>query len=89
MTTPPKKPMGHEHGGDYFVEAIADAVADRLCNMHGRRKRLFDIDEAAIYLSMSEEAIRDLVASGKLPSKRPTRKIQFDIEDLDRFVKAS
>lgn len=83
-----RKPPGRETG-DFVVDRIADAVADRLRTMQGRSKRLYDIDEAAKYLSLSEESVRDLVGAGKLASKRPTRKLQFDIEDLDRFVKAS
>ena len=49
-------------------------------------KRLFDIEHAAEYLSLSEDALRDLVAQGKLHSVRPTRKLQFDRRDLDQFI---
>lgn len=78
--------MMEQRGGDFFVDAIADAVALRLGAMHARRKRIFDIEEASEYLSLSEDALRDLVSSGKLKPVRPTRKLQFDILDLDRFI---
>lgn len=72
--------------GDFFVDRIAEAVAARLQQMHGRRKRLFNLDEAAEYLGISEDALRDLVNQGRLRSVRPTRKVQFDVHDLDQFI---
>lgn len=71
---------------DTFVEAIADAVAERLTKIQGRKKRLLDLEPAADYLSLSEDAMRDLMAQGKLKPVRPTRKVQFDVLDLDQFV---
>jgi len=72
--------------GDFFVDRIADAVAERLNTMHGRKKRLFSLEEAAEYLGLSEEAVRDLKALNRLRTVRPTRKVQFDIHDLDEFI---
>lgn len=71
--------------GDYFIEALADALTKRLKNIN-TRKRVYNIDEAAEYLGMSEETVRDLVGAGKLQSIRPTRKLQFDIQDIDAFI---
>ena len=87
MSDIPKKPMGRaEEPRDFFVEKIADAVAERLTTMHGRRKRVYDLDAAAEYLSLSTDAIHDLVNAGKLKPVRPTRKLQFDIQDLDALI---
>jgi excisionase family DNA binding protein len=72
--------------GDTFVDAIADAVAARLTTMQGRKQRLLDLDAAAEYLSLSDDAMRDLVAQGKIKPVRPTRKVQFDVLDLDQFI---
>jgi excisionase family DNA binding protein len=82
-----RKPVGRETRSDGFVEAIADAVADRLQHIQYRTKRLFSLEEAAEYLGLSEDAVRDLVNQGKLKPVRPTRKLQFDICDLDEFIK--
>lgn len=71
---------------DSFVEAIASAVAARLATVQGRKRRLLDLDAAAEYLSLSDDAMRDLVARGKIKPVRPTRKVQFDILDLDQFI---
>jgi excisionase family DNA binding protein len=72
--------------GDAMIEAIADAVAERLDKMNCRRKRLVGIEAAAEYLDLSEDAVRDLIAAKKLHPLRPTRKIQFDLKDLDEFI---
>lgn len=86
----PRKPVGSEQGGgDAFVDAIADAVANRLEYKHNLHCRVLDIEAAAAYLSLSEDAIRDLVSTGKLRASRPTRKLQFDIVDLNRLVEQS
>jgi excisionase family DNA binding protein len=75
-----------ESGKDWFVERIADAVAERLTKVQSRRKRLYNLEEAAEYLGLSDDAVRDLVALGKLKSVRPTRKLQFDLHDLDQLI---
>jgi excisionase family DNA binding protein len=72
--------------GDVMIEAIADAVAERLEKMNCRRKRLVDLEEAAEYLGLSTDALRSLIEMGRLHPVRPTRKIQFDLKDLDQFI---
>jgi hypothetical protein len=54
---------------------------------------LFNLDEAAAYLSMSPWTIRDLEAAGVLPRVRVSlprggelRKLLFDKADLDRLI---
>jgi hypothetical protein len=55
--------------------------------------RLFNLDAAAAYLSMSPWTIRDLEAQGILPRVRvplprggELRKLHFDKADLDRLM---
>jgi excisionase family DNA binding protein len=74
--------------GDFFVEAIAEAVASRLKGAHITR-RLLSLEQAAEYLGLSEDAVRDLVGNGKLRPARPTRKLQFDVFDLDKLIEES
>jgi len=57
--------------------------------------RLFNLDAAAAYLSMSPWTIRDLEAKGVLPRVRvplprggELRKLLFDKADLDRLIGA-
>lgn len=51
-----------------------------------RRKRLFSIAEAGVYLGRTPWAIRHLVWNGILPSVRIGRRVQVDIDDLDRLI---
>jgi len=55
--------------------------------------RLFDIDRAAAYLSVSPWTVRDLEAAGTikrvrvpLPGGRELRKLLFDKADLDALI---
>ncbi len=83
------EPVGRmDQPRDFFVEKTADAVAERLARMHGRRVRILDLEAAAEYLSLSEDAVKDLVGAGKLSVVRPTRKIQFDVYDLDELIES-
>lgn len=88
-TESPAATIFKQSGGDAFVNAIADAVAERLEYKHNLHCRVLDIEAAAKYLSLSEDAVRDLVSTGKLRAVRPTRKLQFDILDLNRLVEQS
>jgi len=51
-------------------------------------KRLYTLDEAAIYLARSYWSVRELVISGKIPRVQDEggRKIFLDILDLEAFV---
>ena len=58
-----------------------------------RPGRLFDIDRAAAYLSVSPWTVRDLEAAGTikrvrvpLPGGRELRKLLFDKADLDALI---
>ena len=53
------------------------------------RKRLFTLREAAAYLGRSEWGMRELAWAGKIPVVKLEggRKIFFDIEDLDDFIR--
>ena len=51
-------------------------------------KRLYTLDEAAIYLGRSYWSVRELVISGKIPRVQDEggRKIFLDIADLETFI---
>ena len=54
--------------------------------------RLLDIQDSARYLSMSDKAIRELIAEGELPyvQKIPGRSpYLLDVRDLDRWIERS
>jgi excisionase family DNA binding protein len=73
---------------DPLVIAIADAVVQRLgAALTG--PRLLTIEGAALYLSMSEDAIRHKVVNGKIPSVRIDRLLRFDVRDLEKWLEAN
>lgn len=49
-------------------------------------KRLYTIEEAAIYLGRTAWSVRELIWSGKLPSVRVGRRIHIDFHDLNVFI---
>jgi excisionase family DNA binding protein len=75
-----------ERRRDFFIDAIAEAVAERLEHMQGQRKRLLTMEDAAEYLGMSPDAIYHLVSDGKLKPVRFDRRLRFDVRDLDRLI---
>ena len=51
--------------------------------------RLLTLREAAWYLGISPRTLRELTWKESLPVVRMTRKLHFDLRDLDRFIEAS
>ena len=50
------------------------------------RHRLLSLPEAAEYLALSPWTVRDLAGKGRLPVVRITRKLLFDLKDLDALI---
>lgn len=50
-------------------------------------KRLYTVDEAAIYLGRTACAIREMIWAGKLPVVRSDRRVFIDLKDLSAFVR--
>lgn len=73
-----------------LVDAIASAVLARLkpalAESQGVRPRLLTVQQAALYLGRSDKAVRFLAAQGAFPSVRGDGRVQFDIQDLDRWI---
>src|SRR5437868_4678928 len=77
---------------DLLAERVAGEVGAALAragNGGGVRARLRTVEQAAIYLGRTEEAVRHLVSSGKLPKVQADRRIQLDIADLDAWIAAN
>ncbi|MBV8833527.1 MAG: helix-turn-helix domain-containing protein [Acidobacteriaceae bacterium] len=71
---------------EFFLNAMADAIADRLEQRQDARRRLLDVAQTAEYLGMTESAVYNLVSDGKLSPVRFDRRIRFDIRDLDKLI---
>ncbi len=50
--------------------------------------RYLDVPGCAAYLSMTPTAIRNMVARGSIPYAKLGRRVRFDRERLDRWVRA-
>ena len=74
------------HTVDEFLDAIADAIADRLERRESLRRRVLDLDQVAEYLGASEDTIHRMVAEGRLAPVRFDRRLRFDVRDLDRLI---
>jgi hypothetical protein len=73
------------NAGALLIHAIADAVAHRLERWAGMKQRLMDVRAAAVYLGMTEDAIRHK-AGLDIPCVRVDGKLRFDRRDLDRWI---
>ena len=73
-----------------FIDAIAEQVAIRVkTELESKgvvRPRLLNVKQAAVYLGRTEDSIRHLQSSGALPVLRADSRVQFDIQDLDRWI---
>ncbi len=89
--------MNHPESLDAILNAFSDLlavkVAERLSGS-GReggkiRKRLLTVEEAAVYLGRTKEAVQHLIAAGKLPTVKSDRRVFLDIKDLDQWIEQS
>lgn len=49
-------------------------------------KRLYSVPEAAVYLGVSVDGIRYMIAIGRLAAVRHGRRVLVDIKDMDEFI---
>jgi hypothetical protein len=73
--------------GQEFINAVVDAVTARI---EARpTKRLYTVEETAIYLGRTDTAIREMERSGKLKRASRDGRVMFDRYDLDAWIEAS
>ena len=72
---------------DRLLEILAEKLATRLSQEPGRLyPRLLTIDQAAIYVGRTREALQHLASSGKIPTVRAARRVFLDRLDLDKWI---
>ena len=49
-------------------------------------KRLYSLDEAAIYLGRSVWSVRRLIWNGDLPQVRAGGRVHVDVRDMEAFI---
>jgi excisionase family DNA binding protein len=68
------------------VEAVREALAEQSSTVVVEPHWL-SVESAAVYLSMSPEAVRGAIRRGQLtPCRTPTGRVRFSREQLDRWV---
>jgi len=78
---------------EQVLDALADKVAQRLRDDGAipgdapLRPRLLTVEQAAVYIGRSKEAVQHMVSSGKLPTVRTDRRVFVDVEDLDTWIR--
>jgi len=79
-------------GLDAFVDSMADQLAAKvIARIEAQgivQPRLLTVEQAARYLGRTEEAVRRLRLSGKLPVVKLDDRVMFDVRDLDGQIVA-
>jgi hypothetical protein len=72
---------------DRLLEMLAEKLATKLSQEPSRLyPRLMTLEQAAVYVGRTPEAIQQLVGSGKVPTVRADRRVFVDRLDLDRWI---
>jgi excisionase family DNA binding protein len=80
---------------DALLDAVVNRIAAKVCDQladHGAaviKPRLLTVEQAAIYLARTKEAVQHMIGSGKLRVVRPDRRVFLDVLDLDRWIDAN
>jgi excisionase family DNA binding protein len=75
-----------------LLEALAAKVAEKmreiaaLGTVSAVRPRLLTVEQAAMYIGRTKQAVEHMVSSGKVPTVRADRRVFVDIRDLDTWI---
>ncbi len=68
------------------VNAVEMAVRKALNTPEVATRRLLTIEETAIYLSLSERQIHNMISARILPVVRQGRRVMLDVRDVDTWI---
>ncbi len=72
---------------DSFLETLAERIAQKLrVEPRDLQPRLLTIDQAAVYVGRTREAMQHLANSARIPTVRADRRVFIDRRDLDRWI---
>ena len=71
---------------EFSTDSIADALALRLRDNGLLIPRLLTLDQAAMYLGLTKDALKAKVHMGRIPTVELDKKLRFDRLDLDRLI---
>jgi len=74
-----------------LAELVAVKVRDGLAQDGTVRlkPRLMTVEQAAVYLGRTKEAVEHMIAAAKVPVVRADRRVFLDVRDLDRWIEAN
>jgi len=78
---------------EQLLDALAEKVVQRIREeaptgaCASIRPRLLTVEQAAVYIGRSKEAVQHMVSSGKMPTVRADRRVFVDVEDLDAWIR--
>jgi len=67
-------------------QAVEAGVRKALNVSEATNRRLFSVEEAAVYLSLSKRELYNMLASGELPGVVHGRRRMLDVRDLDTWI---
>ena len=72
-----------------LARRVAAEVSLELGQTSGRgvSMRLLTVEQAAIYLGRSKNAVEHMVACGKIPRVKSDRRVFLDVRDLDEWIR--
>ena len=76
---------------DALIDALAERVAAKVAERTQTglvpvKPRLLTVDQAAVYIGRTKEAVQHMISSSKLPSVRSDRRVFVDVLDLDAWI---
>ena len=78
---------------DDFIRAVVkEAVAETVSQLTRDgasapvKRRLYTVDESAVYMGRTLEAMQHMIGAGKIPTVRIDRRVFIDVRDLDRMI---
>ena len=72
-----------------FQQSMNEQRIEALENVFLCQKDIFNLDEAATYLSMSKSTLYKLTSKKEIPHYKPTRFIFFERSELDKWIRSA
>ncbi len=72
---------------EFLIERAVEAGVRKALNVNdATNRRLFSIEEGAVYLSLSKREIYNMIANSQLSAVSHGRRKMLDIRDLDQWI---
>jgi excisionase family DNA binding protein len=74
--------------GRVIEQAVESGVKKALNISETTNRRLFSVEQAAVYLSLSEREVYNMISNGELRAVKHGRRKMLDIRDLDEWIES-